>query len=184
VGQLTVGSNPTPSAMVDDDAAMGLALDEAAAAVAHGDVPVGAVVLHNDEVVARRHNERERTGDPTAHAEVLALRDAARALGTWRLDGCTLVVSLEPCVMCAGALVAARVSRLVFGAADPKAGATGSLYNVCADPRLNHNLPVVAGVRAGESAALLDAFFTERRAATMPARKDARVDEWDGLESR
>ena len=184
MGQLTVGSNPTPSAMFDDDAAMGFALDEAAAAAAHDDVPVGAVVLHDGRVLTRRHNERELTGDPTAHAEVLALRDAAAALGTWRLDGCTLVVTLEPCVMCAGALVVARVERLVFGAADPKAGAAGSLYNVCSDPRLNHNLPVVAGVRAGEAAALLDAFFTKRRAATMPDRKDARVDEWDGLESR
>ena len=143
--------------------AMELALEEAAAAAAHGDVPVGAVVLAGGEVVARRHNERELRGDPTAHAELLALRDAAAALGTWRLDDVTLVVTLEPCPMCAGALVAGRVGRLVFGAADPKAGACGTLYNLCADPRLNHELPVEAGVLADRCAALLTAFFAARR---------------------
>ncbi len=142
---------------------MDAALDEAAAATAHGDVPIGAVALVDGEVVARRHNERELTGDPTAHAELLCLRDAAAARGSWRLDGLTLVVTLEPCPMCAGALVGARIDRLVFGAADPKAGATGSLYNLCADPRLNHEVEVVHGVRADESAALLQAFFAERR---------------------
>lgn len=149
--------------MSEHDALMGLALAEAAMAVAHGDVPVGAVVTHNGEVVASRHNERERTGDPTAHAEILALRDAAAALGTWHLEDCTLYVTLEPCVMCAGAVLNARLGRVVFGAADPKAGATSTLYNVCADPRLNHNLPVVHGVRAAESAALLQEFFASRR---------------------
>jgi tRNA(adenine34) deaminase len=167
VGKLTVGSNPTLSAMtvdvVTDEAAMLLALDEARAAVAHGDVPVGAVVLHDGQVIARRHNERELTGDPTAHAEVLALRDAAAALGNWRLDDCTLVVTLEPCIMCAGALLNARIGRLVYGAADLKGGATASLYNVCADPRLNHNPPVSHGVLATESGELLKAFFAERR---------------------
>jgi tRNA(adenine34) deaminase len=148
---------------VDVDAAMGLALDEAAAAVGHGDVPVGAVVLRDGEVIAQRHNEREHTGDPTAHAEVLALRDAADVAGTWRLEGTTLVVTLEPCPMCAGALLAARVDQVVFGAADLKAGACGSLYNMCADPRLNHEVEVVAGVRADEAAALLIDFFGERR---------------------
>ncbi len=148
---------------LDDHAAMALALDEARAALAHGDVPVGAVVLVGGEVVARRHNEREATGDPTAHAEVLALRDAAAALGRWRLDDATLVVTLEPCAMCAGAAVNARLGRLVFGAPDLKAGATGSLYNLCADPRLNHEVPLTAGVRADEAAALLTAFFAERR---------------------
>jgi tRNA(adenine34) deaminase len=142
---------------------MGLALDEAAAATRHGDVPVGAVVLRDGEVIASRHNERERSGDPTAHAEVLALRDAAEVVGSWRLDGTTLVVTLEPCPMCAGALVAARVDAVVFGAADPKAGACGSLYNLCADPRLNHEAEVVAGVRADEAAALLADFFRQRR---------------------
>jgi tRNA(adenine34) deaminase len=142
---------------------MGAALDEARAALAHGDVPVGAVVVRDGAVIARRHNEREHRQDPTAHAEVLALRDAAVVLGRWRLDDCTLIVTLEPCIMCAGALVAARIGRLVYGAADLKAGATASLYNVCADPRLNHNPPVSHGVRADESAALLSEFFADRR---------------------
>ncbi len=143
---------------------MGLALEEAALAPAHGDVPVGALVIGPDgTVVARRHNEREATGDPSAHAELLALRDAARAAGGWRLDGATVVVTLEPCPMCAGALVAARVARVVFAAPDPKAGAVGSLYNLCADPRLNHEVAVRHGVRADEAARLLSAFFAERR---------------------
>jgi tRNA(adenine34) deaminase len=148
---------------VDLDAAMELALDEAALAVTHDDVPVGAVVLRDGEVIAQRHNERERTGDPTAHAELLALRDAAEVVGSWRLEGTTLVVTLEPCTMCAGALVAARVDQVVFGAADPKAGACGSLYNLAVDPRLNHEVGVVSGVRAGEAALLLTGFFEERR---------------------
>ncbi len=148
---------------VSDEAAMRLALDEAAAAVGHDDVPVGAVVLHGGRVVARRHNERERRGDPTAHAELLALQDAAAVLGGWRLDGTTLVVTLEPCPMCAGALVAGRVGRLVFGATDPRAGACGSVYNLCTDPRLNHELPVTAGVLADECSAALTGFFAARR---------------------
>lgn len=148
----------------DADAdAMGLALEEARAALAHGDVPVGAVVLVDGDVVARRHNEREAANDPTAHAEVLALRDAASTLGRWRLDDATLVVTLEPCAMCAGAAVSARLGRLVIGAPDLKAGATGSLYNLCADPRLNHEVPITAGVRADEAADLLTAFFAARR---------------------
>ena len=151
---------PTP----DDAAFMALALDEARAAIAHGDVPVGAVVVRGGVVVARRHNERELLGDPTAHAEVLALRDAAAAAGSWRLDGCTLYVTLEPCVMCAGALLNARVDRLVYGAADLKGGATASLYNVCADPRLNHNPPVTHGVLAAEAAEVLSSFFAAQRA--------------------
>lgn len=142
---------------------MRLALAEAEAAAAHGDVPVGAVVLADGEVVAARHNEREIRGDPTAHAEILALRDAAAALGTWRLERATLVVTLEPCPMCAGALVAGRLGRLVFGAPDPKAGACGSLYNLCADPRLNHELPVTGGVLGDDASALLVRFFTARR---------------------
>jgi len=146
-----------------DDEAMALALAEAGEAISHGDVPVGAVALVDGRVVASRHNERELTGDPTAHAELLALSDAAAVVGTWRLGDVTLVVTLEPCPMCAGALVAARLGRLVFGAADPKAGACGSLYNLCADPRLNHEVPVTAGVRADDAAALLNRFFAERR---------------------
>ena len=148
---------------MDDDAAMALALDEARAALDHDDVPVGAVVLIDGEVIAARHNERERTGDPTAHAEVLALRDAAAAVGAWRLDEATLVVTLEPCPMCAGAAWAARVGRIVFGAPDPRAGATGSLYNIAVDERLNHTAEVTAGVRADECAELLTSFFATHR---------------------
>ena len=151
----------TPTA--DDFAAMEVALTEAEAALVHGDVPVGALVLHRGTVVAQRHNEREQRQDPTAHAELLALQDAARAVGSWRLDECTLVVTLEPCTMCAGALLAARIGRLVYGAADLKAGATGSLYNVLADPRLNHNPPITHGVLAEEASALLTSFFEEQR---------------------
>ena len=143
---------------------MGFALDEAFAAIAHFDVPVGAVVVQADgEVLTRRHNERELAQDPTAHAEILALRDAAATLGRWRLDDCLLVVTLEPCPMCAGAALAARIATVVFGAPDPKAGACGSLYNLCADPRLNHEMSVVPGVRADEAGELLRRFFAERR---------------------
>lgn len=149
---------------MSDESVMALALDEARAALAHGDVPIGAALVDpQGTVVARRHNERELRGDPTAHAEVLALQDAARLRAGWRLGDLTLVVTLEPCPMCAGALVAARVARLVYGATDPKAGACGSLMNLCADPRLNHRLPVTAGVMADESGELLRAFFRERR---------------------
>ncbi|MDZ4826526.1 MAG: nucleoside deaminase [Actinomycetota bacterium] len=149
----------------DHDALMGLALGEAGLAPGHGDVPVGAIVVDLDsgEVVARRHNERELTGDPTAHAELLAVRDTAARVGSWRLDHHAVVVTLEPCPMCAGALWAARVRTLVFGAADPKAGAAGTLYNIAADPRLNHEMQVIRGVRAEESAALLHAFFANLR---------------------
>lgn len=145
---------------------MEVALFEARSALLHGDVPVGAVVvdLASGGVVARRHNERERCSDPTAHAEVLALRDAAAAVGGWRLDGHALIVTIEPCPMCAGAAWAARVDGIVFGAPDPKAGAAGSLYNLAADPRLNHEITVAAGVRPVEAAALLEEFFESRRA--------------------
>jgi tRNA(adenine34) deaminase len=162
-----VGSNPTPSAVtaeLTDNDAMRLALDQASAAVAHDDVPIGAVVVRDGEVIAARHNERELTGDPTAHAEVLAIRDAAQVVGHWRLLDCTLYVTLEPCVMCAGALVNARIGRVVYAATDPKAGAVASLYEVCSDPRLNHRPPVTAGVLADEAGALLKAFFAGRRA--------------------
>jgi tRNA(adenine34) deaminase len=149
----------------DLDALMQVALEEAAAAAAHGDVPIGAVVarLSDGAVLARRHNERELRGDPTAHAEVLALAEAAQAVGNWRLDGCVLVVTLEPCPMCAGAALAARISEVAFGAADPKAGALGSLYHLGADPRLNHEIQVHDGIRAGEAAQLLQQFFAARR---------------------
>jgi tRNA(adenine34) deaminase len=148
---------------MDDGDAMGLALEEAAAALEHGDVPVGAVVIVGGRVIARRHNERESTDDPTAHAELLALRDAARSLGRWRLDDATVAVTLEPCPMCAGAMANARIARVVFGTADPKWGACGSLYNLGTDPRLNHEFEVTAGVRADECAAALTSFFVERR---------------------
>jgi tRNA(adenine34) deaminase len=148
---------------VDDATLMALAIEEAGKALAHHDVPVGALIVYGGEVIASRHNERQLAGDPTAHAEILALRDAAAELGHWHLEGCTLVVTLEPCVMCGGALVNARVDRLVYGAADLGAGACLSLYNVCDDPRLNHRLEVVAGVGAEQCAALLTAFFQARR---------------------
>ena len=142
---------------------MDLALAEARRGAERGEVPVGAVVAIDGEVVAARHNERESTNDPTAHAEILALRDAAAAQGTSRLDGAVLVATLEPCPMCAGAAVMARVAKVVFAAEDPKAGACGTLYNLGADPRLNHNFEVVAGVGREESAALLRDFFAARR---------------------
>ena len=154
-------ARPEPGASYEQ--AMRRALDEARLAAGHGDVPVGAVALSGGIVIAQRHNERELRGDPTAHAELLALADAAAALGRWRLDDVTLVVTLEPCPMCAGALVAGRVAHVVFGAADPKAGACGSLYNLCCDPRLNHEIGVTPGVLAQECAEPLVAFFAERR---------------------
>jgi tRNA(adenine34) deaminase len=147
----------------DDERFMRLALDLAAQAGEAGEVPVGAVVVKDGVVVGRGANAREASGDPTAHAEIVALREASGALGSWRLDGATLFVTLEPCPMCAGALVMARMSRLVFGASDPKAGSCGSLYNLCADPRLNHELPVSRGVLAREAASLLAGWFAARR---------------------
>jgi tRNA(adenine34) deaminase len=149
---------------VNDDAAMVAALDVARSALAAGEVPIGAVVLDpSGGVIASAHNERESLRDPTAHAEVVALRRAGTALGAWQLSGCTLVVTVEPCTMCAGALVLARVARLVFGAWDPKAGAVGSLWDVVRDRRLNHRPEVVAGVRESECAQLVAAFFADRR---------------------
>ncbi|MEU9338132.1 tRNA adenosine(34) deaminase TadA [Streptomyces sp. NPDC048290] len=143
---------------------MRLALDQAGQAAAGGDVPVGAVLLGPDgtSVLAAGHNEREATGDPTAHAEVLAIRRGAAALGQWRLTGCTLVVTLEPCTMCAGALVLARVDRVVYGARDAKAGAAGSLWDVVRDRRLNHRPEVIEGVLGDECARLLTDFFRDR----------------------
>jgi tRNA(adenine34) deaminase len=143
---------------------MRAALDRASAATGWGDVPIGAVVLSADgEIVGAGSNVRERDGDPTGHAEIVALREAATALGEWRLSGCTLVVTLEPCTMCAGALVLARVDRVVFGAYDDKAGAVGSLWDVVRDRRLNHRPEVVGGVLAEESTALLEDFFRSQR---------------------
>jgi tRNA(adenine34) deaminase len=149
---------------------MAAALTQAREALSHEDVPVGAVVVDMTvgRVVAARHNERELTGDPTAHAELLALRDAARTFGLWRLEHHALVVTLEPCPMCAGAVWAARVPLVVFGAADARAGSSGSLYNFAADPRLNHTTEVVPGVRAEECAALLTSFFGGKRGKSIP----------------
>lgn len=145
-------------------APMRLALEQAARAAPAGDVPVGAVVLSPDgSLLSTGHNERELTGDPTAHAEVVALRRAAAKLGAWRLTGCTLVVTLEPCTMCAGALVQSRVARVVYGALDEKAGAAGSLWDVVRDRRLNHRPEVIHGVLADECSALLKDFFRDRR---------------------
>lgn len=148
---------------MDDVTAMRAALVEARRATEHGDVPVGAIVVRDGVVIATAGNQREQINDPSAHAEVLALRAAAAHLGTWRLDDCTLYVTLEPCVMCAGAIINARVGTVVFGAPDLKAGALGSLYNIAADPRLNHEPVVRHGVLAEESASLLHEFFSERR---------------------
>jgi tRNA(adenine34) deaminase len=147
-----------------DERWMSAALQEARAAMAHDDVPIGAVVVHDDgRVIGRGRNERELREDPTAHAEVLALREAAAALGTWRVLESTLYVTLEPCTMCAGAIVLSRVPRVVYATADPKAGAAGSVLDVLADDRLNHRPEVVAGVLADEAAELLRSFFRARR---------------------
>ena len=161
------GLYPTMGSSMDADELdrrlMGLALDEARRCLSWGDVPVGAVVARGDEALSAAGNQRERVGDPTAHAEILALRAAAKRLGLWRLDGCTVYVTLEPCAMCAGAMVLARIDRLVFGATDPKAGFAGSLGDLVTDPRLNHRLEVVGGIGADESSALLREFFAARR---------------------
>jgi tRNA(adenine34) deaminase len=157
-------ARPTDETPGDDEAAMRVALEEARAAGDAGEVPVGAVAVLDGRVIARAGNERERRADPTAHAEVLALRAAAEVTGSWRLGRVTLVVTLEPCVMCAGALLAARVHRVVFGAPNPDAGACGTLYNVCSDPRLNHEVELTQGVLAEAAAELLRSFFAAQRA--------------------
>jgi len=146
-----------------DEHFMRLALREAERALEHDDVPIGCVIVHEGEVLAAAGNERELRGDPTAHAEVLAMRDAGRALGSWRLDGCALYVTLEPCAMCAGAIVLGRLPRVVYGAVDPKAGAAGSALDVLGEPRLNHRPEVAGGLLEGESAELLRRFFAVRR---------------------
>jgi tRNA(adenine34) deaminase len=154
----------TQHTLGDDERFMRLALDEARSAAALGEVPIGAVVVCDREVVARGSNRREIDADPTAHAEMIAVRQAASVLRCWRLEGCTVYVTLEPCPMCAGALHAARVDRCVYGAVDPKAGALGTLYDIASDERLNHRYEVTAGVLADESAALLREFFAGVRA--------------------
>ena len=152
--------------MIDcgDQAFMRAALTEAAAALDHEDVPVGAVVVHEGRIIGRGRNQREQLQDPTAHAEMIAITAAASHLSCWRLEGCTMYVTLEPCAMCAGALVLARISRLVFGARDPKAGACGSLFNLCADPRLNHRVEITEGVMAEDCSMILREFFAMQRA--------------------
>ena len=156
---------------------MAAALTEAEEAARLGEVPVGAVVVRDGEVIAAAHNLRETLQDPTAHAEVLALRAAAQAIGSWRLEGCTLYCTLEPCLMCAGALWLARVDRLVYGATDGKAGAAGTLYNVLCDPRLNHQVATEVGLMEEEARAVLRRFFRELR------RKDGRAAGSEGCPS-
>ena len=146
-----------------DDEYMAEALREAALALDADEVPVGAVIAHNGRVIARAHNQRELLGDPTAHAEMIAITQAAEHVGNWRLEHCTLYVTLEPCAMCAGAVVLARLPRLVFGARDPKAGAVGSVYDIARDPRLNHTVDVTAGVLEQECSDILSRFFRAKR---------------------
>ncbi len=146
-----------------DEALMQEALEEARRAAAYGEVPVGCVVAREGRIIARAHDRRESLQDPVAHAEILAIQKAARFLGSWRLEGCTLVVTVEPCAMCAGAIVLARIARLVYGAPSPKSGAVRSLFRICEDPRLNHQVEVIPGVRAEEAASLLQAFFSDLR---------------------
>ena len=153
---------------MDHDRWMRRALEEGRRAAQHGDVPIGAIVVHDGEAIATSHNRREVDADPTAHAEILALREAAAQLGRWRLGDCTLYVTLEPCAMCAGALVNARLATLVFGADDPKAGAVGALMDIPRDPRLNHQVQVVRGVLADDCGALLRDFFGARRGPQQP----------------
>ena len=178
IPQETVGASAPGAAEAtqpDDERFMRLALQEAAAAAELGEVPIGAVVVHNGEVVAQAHNLRETDADPSAHAEFSALVAASRALGRWRLTGCTVYVTLEPCLMCAGLMVNARIDRCVFGAYDPKGGALGTLYNVSHDPRLNHEFEVTGGVLEDECAAQLKAFFAqlrEKRRAGKKARRE------------
>ena len=149
--------------MNTDEKFMALALEEARRAMGDGEVPVGAVVIHDGEIIARAHNLREGLQDPVAHAEMLAVRDAARKLNRWRLTGATLYVTLEPCAMCAGALVLARIDRLVYGCDDPKAGACGSLFDIVREPRLNHRIEVVRGVLQEDCQSVLKGFFAIRR---------------------
>jgi tRNA(adenine34) deaminase len=160
------GGEPVPAASPDDERFFRMAIEEASAAAEAGDVPIGAVIVGPDgQLLARGRNRREVDQDPTAHAELVALRSAARARNDWHLNGCTLYVTLEPCPMCAGALVNARVARVVYGCADPKAGAVDTLFSIGRDPRLNHRFEVRGGVLANECAALLKRFFAERRRA-------------------
>ena len=147
----------------DDERYMGVAIESARIAEDNGDVPIGAVIVREGQIIAKAYNQREQLQDPTAHAEIIALTQAAASVENWHLDGCTMYVTLEPCCMCAGALVLSRMDRLVYGCRDLKAGACGSLYNIVADERLNHRLEVTAGVLEGECSELLQVFFARRR---------------------
>jgi tRNA(adenine34) deaminase len=146
-----------------DEQFMQLAVEQAGIAQENGDVPIGAVIVHNGQIIGKAYNQREQLQDPTAHAEIIALTQAAAALESWRLEGCTMYVTLEPCTMCAGALVLARIDRLVYGCDDPKAGAVKSLYNIVTDSRLNHRIEVISGVLAEQCSDLLEQFFQKRR---------------------
>jgi tRNA(adenine34) deaminase len=147
----------------DDDRWMREALRQAGAALPHDEVPVGCIIVHDGRAVGRAHDQRETLRDPTAHAEMIAITQAAEAVGSWRLTGCTLYVTLEPCAMCTGAMVLARIDRLVYGAENPKAGAVRSVFRLLDEPRLNHRIPVTAGVRAEECGAILTEFFRKKR---------------------
>ncbi|MHC4739354.1 MAG: tRNA adenosine(34) deaminase TadA [Planctomycetota bacterium] len=147
----------------DDERYMGVAIESAKIAEDNGDVPIGAVIVREGQIIAKAYNQREQLQDPTAHAEIIALTQAAASVENWHLDGCTIYVTLEPCCMCAGALVLSRMDRLVYGCRDPKAGACGSLYNIVTDERLNHRLEVTAGVLGEECSELLQGFFARRR---------------------
>ena len=154
----------------EDERYMKLAVEAAGIAEENGDVPIGAVIVREGEIIGRAYNQREQLQDPTAHAEIIALTQAAAALENWHLDGCTMYVTLEPCAMCAGALVLARMKRLVYGCSDPKAGACGSLYNIVQDERLNHRVEVTSGVLEAECSELLQKFFAERRSEQKNSR--------------
>jgi tRNA(adenine34) deaminase len=154
--------NTTDKSTVDEQY-MRIAIDQAKIAEENGDVPIGAVIVHNNQVIAKAYNQKEQLQDPTTHAEIIALTQAAAALENWHLNGCTMYVTLEPCPMCAGALVLARIDRLVYGCDDPKTGAVKSLYNIATDSRLNHRLEVISGIMADECGKLLTEFFQKRR---------------------
>ena len=157
----------------NDEQYMRKAIEQAKIAEENGDVPIGAVIVHNGHVIAKAYNQREQLQDPTAHAEIIALTQAAAAMENWHLHGCTMYVTLEPCCMCAGALVLARIDRLVYGCADLKTGACGSLYNIVQDERLNHRLEVMSGVLADECSQLLQQFFQKKRQETSPPKLDS-----------
>ena len=158
-----MGSNPTPSAMLEVDSMMRIALAEARQSASKGEVPVGAAIFKGKSLITVAGNLRETVGDPLGHAELIAIREAASRLGTWKLDECTLVVTLEPCLMCAGAVLNSRIPNLIFGAFDAQAGACSSVYNVLDDPRLNHRVEILGGVLSGECSQLLTDFFAARR---------------------